>query len=163
MCTALEGTREGFGLCFTPDVTILSRSSRPEFYKVILGAHEEYIRGSDVQEISVAKLILEPNNRDIALLKLSRYGCPWVWIPSWVKTVASWQGFSTHHHGAELSSMQKYGKLGKNGGKLNQKTRIQSSSAYPRHIPLKGVQIQFPHIEKELKYKVQKHLRVSIT
>ncbi|EDL02069.1 plasminogen, isoform CRA_i [Mus musculus] len=50
----------------------LEKSSRPEFYKVILGAHEEYIRGSDVQEISVAKLILEPNNRDIALLKLSR-------------------------------------------------------------------------------------------
>ncbi|NP_032903.3 plasminogen precursor [Mus musculus] len=50
----------------------LEKSSRPEFYKVILGAHEEYIRGLDVQEISVAKLILEPNNRDIALLKLSR-------------------------------------------------------------------------------------------
>lgn len=82
MCTAQEGTREGSGLCLTPNVTILSRSSRPEFYKVILGAHEERILGSDVQQIAVTKLVLEPNDADIALLKLSRYGCPWVWIPS---------------------------------------------------------------------------------
>ncbi|GAB1300519.1 Plasminogen [Apodemus speciosus] len=49
----------------------LEKSSRPEFYKVILGAHEEYIRRSEVEEISVAKLILGPDNADIALLKLS--------------------------------------------------------------------------------------------
>ncbi|EDL83071.1 plasminogen, isoform CRA_g [Rattus norvegicus] len=50
----------------------LEKSSRPEFYKVILGAHEERILGSDVQQIAVTKLVLEPNDADIALLKLSR-------------------------------------------------------------------------------------------
>nr|XP_048276730.1 plasminogen isoform X1 [Myodes glareolus] len=49
----------------------LEKSSRPSFYKVVLGAHKEDIRGSDVQQIEVAKLFLEPNRADIALLKLS--------------------------------------------------------------------------------------------
>lgn len=75
-CVAQEGTREGCGLCSVSDVTVFSRSSRPSFYKVVLGAHEEDIRGSDVQQLQVNKLFLEPKRADIALLKLARYGFP---------------------------------------------------------------------------------------
>ncbi|ERE86382.1 plasminogen [Cricetulus griseus] len=50
----------------------LEKSSRPAFYKVVLGAHEEDIRGSDVQQIEVKQLFLEPTRADIALLKLTR-------------------------------------------------------------------------------------------
>ncbi|XP_051020199.1 plasminogen [Acomys russatus] len=50
----------------------LEKSSRAAFYKVVLGAHEEDIGGSDVQQIEVAKLITEPTRADIALLKLRR-------------------------------------------------------------------------------------------
>lgn len=60
----------------------LFRSSRPAFYKVVLGAHEENIRGSDVQQIEVAKLFLEPTRADIALLKLTRYAFPGDGTPS---------------------------------------------------------------------------------
>ncbi|KAM8962901.1 plasminogen isoform 1-T1 [Lycaon pictus] len=49
----------------------LERSSRPASYKVILGAHKEVNLESDVQEIEVYKLFLEPTRADIALLKLS--------------------------------------------------------------------------------------------
>ncbi|CAK7301102.1 PLG [Vulpes lagopus] len=49
----------------------LERSSRPASYKVILGAHKEADLESDVQEIEVSKLFLEPTRADIALLKLS--------------------------------------------------------------------------------------------
>ncbi|XP_029800593.1 plasminogen [Suricata suricatta] len=50
----------------------LERSSRPAAYKVILGAHQERNLETDVQDIEVSKLFLEPTRADIALLKLSR-------------------------------------------------------------------------------------------
>lgn len=81
-CITQVGTRERSGLCFAPNVIISSRSSRPAFYKVVLGAHEEDIRGSDVQQIEVKQLFLEPTRADIALLKLTRYGFPGVCTPS---------------------------------------------------------------------------------
>ncbi|XP_036104906.1 plasminogen [Molossus molossus] len=49
----------------------LERSSRPSSYKVILGAHRERNLEPDIQEIEVAKILLEPTREDIALLKLS--------------------------------------------------------------------------------------------
>ncbi|XP_077855342.1 apolipoprotein(a) isoform X6 [Macaca mulatta] len=50
----------------------LETFSRPSFYKVILGAHQEVNLESHVQEIEVSRLFLEPIGADIALLKLSR-------------------------------------------------------------------------------------------
>ncbi|XP_058591815.1 plasminogen [Neofelis nebulosa] len=50
----------------------LERSSRPAAYKVILGAHREINLETDIQDIEVSKLFLEPTRADIALLKLSR-------------------------------------------------------------------------------------------
>ncbi|XP_025238160.1 apolipoprotein(a)-like [Theropithecus gelada] len=50
----------------------LETFSRPSFYKVILGAHQEVNLESHVQEIEVCRLFLEPTGADIALLKLSR-------------------------------------------------------------------------------------------
>ncbi|XP_062953943.1 plasminogen [Cynocephalus volans] len=48
----------------------LEKSSRPSYYKVILGAHHEVNLEPDVQEIEVSKLVLEPTRADMALLKL---------------------------------------------------------------------------------------------
>lgn len=58
---------------FALNVTVFPRSANPTAYKVILGAHQESILGSDVQEIEASKLFLEPTRADIALIKLSRY------------------------------------------------------------------------------------------
>uniref|UniRef100_A0A8C9DR42 Plasminogen n=1 Tax=Prolemur simus TaxID=1328070 RepID=A0A8C9DR42_PROSS len=49
----------------------LERSRWPSAYRVILGAHEEKNLQSDVQQIEVSRLFLEPTRADIALLKLS--------------------------------------------------------------------------------------------
>ncbi|XP_004401166.1 PREDICTED: plasminogen isoform X2 [Odobenus rosmarus divergens] len=49
----------------------LERSPNPATYKVILGAHQEFNLGSDVQVIEASKLFLEPTRADIALIKLS--------------------------------------------------------------------------------------------
>uniref|UniRef100_A0A2K5JZG6 Plasminogen n=1 Tax=Colobus angolensis palliatus TaxID=336983 RepID=A0A2K5JZG6_COLAP len=49
----------------------LEMFSRPSFYKVTLGAHQEVNLESHVQEIEVSRLFLEPTGADIALLKLS--------------------------------------------------------------------------------------------
>ncbi|XP_024408004.2 plasminogen [Desmodus rotundus] len=48
----------------------LERYSQASSYKVVLGAHEENIRGADVQEIEAVKMFSEPSGADIALLKL---------------------------------------------------------------------------------------------
>uniref|UniRef100_A0A8C9I7B1 Plasmin n=1 Tax=Piliocolobus tephrosceles TaxID=591936 RepID=A0A8C9I7B1_9PRIM len=50
----------------------LETFSRPSFYKIILGAHQEVNLESHVQEIEVSRLFLEPTGADMALLKLSR-------------------------------------------------------------------------------------------
>ena len=64
---------KGLAHDFAPNVTTFPRSSRPAAYKVILGAHRELNLETDVQDIEVSKLFLEPTRADIALLKLSRY------------------------------------------------------------------------------------------
>lgn len=64
---------EGTGPCLAANVVVFCRSSRPSSYKVILGAHQEVNLEAHVQEIEVSRLVTEPTQADIALLKLSRY------------------------------------------------------------------------------------------
>ncbi|KAF3831331.1 hypothetical protein GH733_000068 [Mirounga leonina] len=56
---------------FALNVTVFPRSPNPTAYKVILGAHKEFSLESDVQDMEVSKLFLEPTRADIALIKLS--------------------------------------------------------------------------------------------
>lgn len=53
---------------------IFHRSRRPSAYRVYLGIHTEQAFESSKQVRDVEQLILEPQGRDIALLKLDKYG-----------------------------------------------------------------------------------------
>ncbi|XP_078086246.1 plasminogen-like [Mustelus asterias] len=50
----------------------LKRSRNPSVYKVFLGIHRESAREPSRQIIDIDKIVLEPNENDIALLKLRR-------------------------------------------------------------------------------------------
>ncbi|XP_037673594.1 plasminogen-like [Choloepus didactylus] len=65
-----RGAAEGAGPHLPLNSTVLSRSSRPSSYKVILGAHREDLAEPNIQNIEVSKLFLEPSQADMALLKL---------------------------------------------------------------------------------------------
>lgn len=53
---------------------VFHRSRRPSAYRVYLGIHSERALEASKQVRDVEKLILEPQGRDIALLKLDKYG-----------------------------------------------------------------------------------------
>ncbi|XP_037100641.1 plasminogen isoform X2 [Syngnathus acus] len=50
----------------------LERSKRPAAYMVVLGSHREQTLEASAQQRGLEKLVLGPNNADIALLKLER-------------------------------------------------------------------------------------------